>query len=218
MPKVDVRFQLLGTQIPADHGYPLFAALSDLVPELHGDEDVGVLPVAGRLIGGRQLAITDASFLTLRIDSERIGQILPLAGKTVRIGPAQVTIGVPQTRALVPAARLYSRLVVIKGFMEPEPFLEAARRQLEAMEVRGCPMLVAQPAAAAANDHRPGGTHSPYLRRTLRIRDKEVVGFALRVEELTAEESIRLQETGLGGRRRFGCGVFLADQNRSGAR
>jgi CRISPR/Cas system CSM-associated protein Csm4 (group 5 of RAMP superfamily) len=28
------------------------------------------------------------------------------------------------------------------------------------------------------------------------------------VSELTAEESIRLQEHGLGGRRKMGCGVF----------
>ena len=42
--------------------------------------------------------------------------------------------------------------------------------------------------------------------------DKEIVGFALRVEELTAEESIRLQEKGIGGRRRFGCGIFVPER------
>ena len=36
-----------------------------------------------------------------------------------------------------------------------------------------------------------------------------MIGYALRVFGLTAEESIRLQEEGLGGRRRMGCGVFL---------
>ena len=43
----------------------------------------------------------------------------------------------------------------------------------------------------------------------IQIKDKSIVGYALRVVGLTAEESIRLQETGLGGRRRMGCGVFL---------
>lgn len=47
------------------------------------------------------------------------------------------------------------------------------------------------------------------IRRTLRIRDKTVVGYALAVTELTADESIRLQEAGVGGRRRFGCGLFV---------
>ncbi|MFH1918301.1 MAG: type I-MYXAN CRISPR-associated protein Cas6/Cmx6 [Planctomycetota bacterium] len=122
---------------------------------------------------------------------------------------SRIRIGVPQTRVLVPAARLYSRLVVIKGFLDPEPFLEAARRQLAALEIRGEPSLIPQPEIAAANLDKPAGTHSSYLRRTVRIRDKEIVGFALRVQDLTAEESIRLQEEGLGGRRRFGCGVFV---------
>ena len=42
-----------------------------------------------------------------------------------------------------------------------------------------------------------------------RDENKEIVGFAVRVEDLTAEESIGLQEAGIGGRRRFGCGVFI---------
>ena len=46
-------------------------------------------------------------------------------------------------------------------------------------------------------------------RRTLRIKDKEVVGYEVLVETLTAEESICLQEAGLGGRRHMGCGVFV---------
>jgi CRISPR-associated protein Cas6 len=48
-----------------------------------------------------------------------------------------------------------------------------------------------------------------YIRRTVRIREKEVVGYGLDVSRLTAEASILLQEHGLGGRRPFGCGVFV---------
>ncbi len=121
-------------------------------------------------------------------------------------------MGTPQTVAMKPTARLYSRLVVIKGFLEPQAFLEAAQRQLEELDVKGKPSLVYQPNVAAANADKNTGSRSPFLRRTIKIRDKEVVGFALRVEELTAEESIRLQEKGLGGRRRFGCGIFISDQ------
>jgi CRISPR-associated protein Cas6 len=43
----------------------------------------------------------------------------------------------------------------------------------------------------------------------MRIKDKKLVGYALRVTGLTAEESIRLEEEGLGGRRRMGCGVLV---------
>jgi len=209
---VDVRFGLQGSEIPADHGYHLFSAVSQLVPELHSDEEVGLHPISGRPCGNRCITLSKGSSLTIRLPADRIKQILLLAGKVMKIGEHAVRMGTPQTVALMPAARLYSRLVVIKGFLEPEPFLEAAQRQLGELDIKGKPSLVYQPNVAAANADKPTGSRSRFLRRTIKIRDKEVVGFALRVEELTAEESIRLQDKGLGGRRRFGCGIFIPDR------
>ncbi len=45
-------------------------------------------------------------------------------------------------------------------------------------------------------------------RRTFQVHGKQVVGYSLLVTELTARESILLQEKGLGGRRKMGCGFF----------
>ncbi len=108
MPKVDVKFPLVGQQIPADHGYHLFAAISGILPDLHGDDEVGIHAINGRLVGNRLLALTDRSCLTIRIEADRIREVLPLAGKRLRIGTAQVQVGAPHTAALVPAAWLGS--------------------------------------------------------------------------------------------------------------
>ena len=43
----------------------------------------------------------------------------------------------------------------------------------------------------------------------VRVKGKAVVGYSLIVSGLTAAESVRLQEHGLGGRTRMGCGFFL---------
>jgi CRISPR-associated protein Cas6 len=43
----------------------------------------------------------------------------------------------------------------------------------------------------------------------LRIRDRTIVGFSVLVQGLTAEESVQLQEEGIGGRGKMGCGFFL---------
>jgi CRISPR-associated protein Cas6 len=212
MPVIDIQFRIMGKLIPVDHGYHLFSAISDIVPELHRHANIAIHPVAGHLAGNRSLAIGERSCLTVRLPSEQIISVLPLAGKTLKLDGYSVQIGVPQARALIPSARLYSRLVVIKGFMDPDAFLEAAQRQLKDKEIKARPSLVKQSRIAEINQGKPGGTHSLYLRRTIRIHDKEVVGFALRVEELTAEESIRLQEEGIGGRRHFGCGIFVPDR------
>ena len=209
MPVIDFSFKLLGGPIPVDHGYHVYSSISRVLLAIHGDDQIGVHPIFGRLLGNRMLALTESSHLTLRLPVDRVPDILPLAGRTLDLGDGSITVGVPNTRALVPSAALESRLVIIKGFMEPETFLDAVRRQLAALEIRGEPFLMSTGNAVVENATRNGGTKSPWVRRTLRIRDKEIVGFALRVEELTAEESILLQEKGIGGRRRFGCGIFV---------
>jgi CRISPR-associated protein Cas6 len=111
----------------------------------------------------------------------------------------RIRLGVPQVRALVPAPSLVARLVTIKGFTEADPFLQAARRQLDALGV-------------AAELSIPGigrGRHAGKLRRhVLQIKERRVVGYTLQATHLTAEGSLRLQERGLGGRRRMGCGFF----------
>lgn len=209
MPKVDVKFKIIGKQIAVDHGYNLFAAISRRLPQLHDYSDVGIHPIAGHLLGNRLLQITEHSYLTVRLPVESISEIIPLAGKTLHIGEYEVQVGVPNTSALIPSKHLYSRLVVIKGFMDPNDFLDAVRRQMNELNIKGQPSLIEQPIIQHVNKGNVAGTRSPYLRRTICIKNKEIVGFALKVRNLTDDDSILLQEYGLGGRRRFGCGVFV---------
>ncbi len=227
MPAVDLAFRLTGRTIPADHGYLLYCALCERFPSLHlggdgralagragGSQDlwraVAVHPINGRLSGERQLSLTGRSRLTLRIDSGLVPEFLTLAGEKLALGGGEIRVGVPQSFALRPKARLRSRLVTIKGFLEPEPFLEAVRRQLDGLRIRGVPGLLKRRGIRSL-EGRSGESEDrcPFVRRTVRIKDKEVVGYAVEVSGLDAEESIRLQEAGIGGRRRFGCGVFV---------
>lgn len=189
MPTVDLAFKLIGTRISVDHGYALFAAVNRLVPELHDAKDIGLHPIRGRFDGNGCLVLSPASRLIVRVPDGRIHESLKLAGKALDVDGHRLSIGVPEVRALRPAMALVARLVTIKGFMEAEEFIEAAQRQLEAMDVK---------AALHIGE-----------RRTFRIKDKQVVGFEVLASELDAEGSIKLQEIGIGGRRRMGCGVFV---------
>lgn len=189
MPTIDLVFRLMGTAIPVDHGYALYAAINRVVPELHDAKDIGVHPVRGRFDGNGCLLLSPASRLIIRTPDDRIHEFLKLAGKTLEVDDHRFRVGVPEVRAFRPAVALYARLVTIKGFMEPEQFLDAARRQMETI----------------------GTTAKLELgeRRTFRVKDKQVVGFEMLAMELDAEGSVKLQEVGIGGRRRMGCGVFV---------
>jgi len=189
--------------LPADHGYLLYAGLSRLVPELHTRNCIAVCPIPGRLIGQRRLALTRQSWLRLRLEAELIPRMIGLAGRELHVGPARLRLGAPTVQALKPADRLRSRLVVIKVKEAPtaaeltaELFARAARKQLDDLGIsRNAQLAVGK-------------------RRTLRIKHKEIVGYEVLVERLAAEESLALQEHGLGGRRHMGCGVFVPVRER----
>ncbi len=203
MPKVDLSFPLLGGQIPADHSYLLYSAVSRLLPDTHEpdrpDADgYGIHPIGGRQLGGRTLQLTEHSRLVIRTDAEQIARFLPMAGKQLRLLDRTLRIGVPQVRSLVPAPALRSRLVTIK-LPDWWPTSRCGGRAFSRCRLRKLADLGISTEALLSLGKR----------RTLRIKDKEVVGYEVLVEGLTAEESIAIQERGLGGRRHMGCGVFV---------
>jgi CRISPR-associated protein Cas6 len=200
MPVIDLSFVLVGTTIPLDHGYALFSALCRIVPELHGDTKVGVHPIRGRQTAPGVLSLAEGSRLRIRLPSEGIAPYIALAGKEIELAGNHVRVGIPQVDGLVPAANLAARLVTFRNALTSAALEEDVRRELARLEIAGTAHLVPST--------RPNWQGQP-LRRVLRVKDKKVVGYALRVTGLTAVESLRLQEVGLGGRRRMGCGMFV---------
>ena len=200
MPTVDLSFSVMGKDaIPADHGYHLYSAISRVLPDLHATNGIGIHPIRGTQIGDRRLALDRRSRLVARTDTDHIAELLPLAGKQLSIGGTSLRVGVPQVRSLIASTTFRSRLVVIKTKQAPrasdltlEIFTAALRRQLDALEVSSEAIVTIG------------------KRRTLRIKDKEVVGYEVILEGLIADESLDIQEKGLGGRRHMGCGVFVA--------
>jgi CRISPR-associated protein Cas6 len=201
MPLVDLIFPVLGTTLPTDHAYLLYAALSRRIPRFHDPASRMRFASINGLGGGKgQLLMFNKSRLRLLLLPEAIPEILPLAGESLEIGEHRVRLGVPHVAALIPAAALAARIVTFKNATSPERFIEKARRELDALGIRGeagIPLILT------------GERRGEPRRQIVRIKGKRVIGFAIRVTALTAEESVRLQEEGVGGRRRMGCGFFV---------
>jgi CRISPR-associated protein Cas6 len=202
MTTIDLLFPVVGSRLPTDHCYMLYGAMSRLLPCLHdGNVAFAMAPITGQYVGHGLLQLDPMrSRLRLRLSAADVPRVLPLAGKGITVMRHRIRLGVPQIQTLEPAPALYARTVAIKNSTEVGTFLQTARRQLDEIGVGGSLRV---PEHIGRN-----GSVEPQ-RRVLRIKGVRIVGFALLVEELTPEESLRLQELGLGGRRRVGCGVFV---------
>ena len=99
MPLIDLAFRLTGTNIPVDHGYALYAALSRLLPDIHAAKDIGVQPIRGVYSGNGTLHVTDFSRLILRLPDEQIQPYLKLAGKRLELDEHPLSVGVPEVRS-----------------------------------------------------------------------------------------------------------------------
>ncbi len=201
IPYVDLSFSVMGKSLLIDHGYALFSALAHWKQELHHLESMSITAITGIPTEQGMMQLTDRSRLLIRLPVDKVPLVYPLAGKSLTIGKHKIHFGIPQMDFLQPTQRLRSHLVVIKGYQEPESFLEAAQRQLEQLDIQGNLRILT----------KADGTPK---RKTLKIKRFTVVGFGLEVTRLSDEDSLTLQRNGIGGKHKMGCGVFVPVKER----
>jgi CRISPR-associated protein Cas6 len=194
----DYLFPVEGQSIDVDHAHPLYGGISQIIPEFHESNSIGIFGINGKLSGGysKRLNIDADSVLKIRIPLELSRSIYKLAGKTLQIHQDKIYLGIPELELIVPSQNLEARIVTIKGFLDASALETAAQNHLDRLEIVGKVRVLTRP------DGQPRC-------RTVKIHKKKVVGFGVRVEGLSDRDSLLLQQQGIGGRRKMGCGLFL---------
>jgi CRISPR-associated endonuclease/helicase Cas3 len=184
-----MRFPIIGDSLPRNHGRAMFRAISRLIPEVASADWLLVKHArcVGRLYGAPN--ILARSRLRMRLPQSRVSLMLKLSGKRIDIGRHPVRFGTPDISLLKPCSSLYAKCVTIKGCQTPCAFLDALAWKLDKMSI-GCEIELGLPCR-----FRSGG--------------RVVIGFALTLHDLCEEDSIALQEQGLGSHRHLGCGFFV---------
>jgi CRISPR-associated endonuclease/helicase Cas3 len=188
MTYVELQFPFTGKTLPSDHGYGLYGAISRIIPEAHSADWLAIETIPGAARGDGVTHLDPQARLKIRIPQDHVPLMLKLAGKRLEVDGHAIRLGAPQISLLKPATTLYARVVTIKGFTEPEPFLDAVCRKLDELGVKGKPVVEE--------------------RRVVKVGSHTIVGFGLKIHDLSDESSLILQEHGVGGRRRMGCGFF----------
>ena len=191
---IDLLFDLEGSMLPVAYPFALWEALTQRVPELAEDESTGILPLRGT--GNKEgLLLTKRAKLVMRLPTRLAGstaarltgQQLDIAGRTVRLGAAK-------ERPIYSFPTVHSQLVA--GASDELLFVENINEQLDRMGIKG--KLICG------------------KRRSIGDESRSVQGFSLVIHDLKAEDSLRLQFTGLGTDRHFGCGIFVPSKVISG--
>jgi CRISPR-associated protein Cas6 len=197
---VDVLFALQCREIPVDHCHALSTALLDAAPWLD-EPGCGIhsIHVAGSQNGWERpshgvdqaLLLSRRTKLSIRVPRERVEQLrAALEGKTFDVGGAALGVGSGKPKALSQAATLFARYVAGPAELDEEGFLRWAAEALTALDIRMRKALCGKATALAT----PAG---PLITRSLMLAN------------LSADESVRLQERGLGPHRVMGCGLFI---------
>lgn len=201
---LEIRFLLRGKTLPADHGYALYSAIKNLhlkESDQNLDSNILLSSISGVPNGKGIIYLNSESRFRLRCPAQQVNQwyrilqnqVLDIRGHLIRLIKPKLTI--PK-----PSKTLRARLVTFK--LEewnlnsaPSYFLESCQKALSELEIKARPFI---------DSNKQGDL----ALRALKIKDKNCLGYGVIVEDLTDEDSIKLQCYGLGGRKHFGCGWF----------
>jgi CRISPR-associated protein Cas6 len=198
---VDLVFSIDCRELPVDHAHALSRAVLESLSESQSDSALGVhtVHVAGSQNGWERpehgseqsLILSRRTKLTIRVPGDRREDLRHrLEGASLNVAGYPLNIGKAKVRPLSKHTTLFARYVVVADRVDEDEFLQWAARELGGMDIRIRKALCGK----AVSLHTPQG---PLHTRSLMLAN------------LSVEESLRLQERGLGSHRQMGCGIFL---------
>jgi len=189
---VDLQFDLLGERMPAEHGYPLYRAISAHLHWLAEAPQAGIHAVRAAAIGGGMLGLSRRVKLVLRVPRDRMPEALALEGRELDLGGDALRVGAVRERAIEPWNTLYARLVIAGP--EDETAFATALGALLADIGQDCGIVLGRRASLRT----PEGTRG---------------GYAVMLHGVDPGNSIALQELGIGEHRLYGCGILVPYRN-----
>ena len=186
---VDVVFSLEDATLGDDHASALSLAVRRALPWLDAEPEAGILPLSGLARGNGVRFVGRRSRLVLRLPIHRSASADSLAGARLDLDGVALQVRTSSIRPLFPARGVVHSHLVSVGTDDEIEFLARCQSLLAERGLK--PQLITGKA------------------RELRAAEGLVRGFSLMLHGLGAAGSLAVQETGLGGHRALGCGIFI---------
>jgi CRISPR-associated protein Cas6 len=178
-----------GDTLPGDYRFALADALEAALPWLAGSPTAGVhrLNLVGS--GGEEPIVSRRTRLALRVPRERAGDAAALAGAELFVAGHRLRVGAARPRELQHHATLFAH--VVAGGEDELGFMQAVNAELSSLGVQ-CRAICG-------------------LRHVL--EGGRLAGYSLMLDGLSPDQSLTMLETGIGGHRRLGCGLFVGHKS-----
>lgn len=192
---VDVVYSIQCVRLPVDHAQVLSHAIQHQLPWFASEERAALHTIHVAESGNGWIRPDDfihvsrRTKLTLRVPKHRIEDAQQLSGKTLDLGDYPLTVGSSVIRPLSSLTTIFARYIAATEGDEQQ-FLREVLAQLTTLGIQPKKMLCGmEKSILLANG-------------TLRTR-------SLMLANLSVDESLTLQQRGLGSHRQLGCGVFI---------
>lgn len=197
---IDLSFKLKCRSLPLDHSQALSDAIHKALPWMDKEALAAIhcIHVAESGNGWIRpedpdndvLYLSKRTRMTLRLPKERIEAAKTLKGQSLDVAGNTLEIGEATTKELSKLTTIFSRYVVAEQVEDEEAFLEEVFGHLVALGIKPKKMM-------SGRQHRIRSSQGDLVSRTLMLA------------ELDVEQSVLLQQQGLGPARKLGCGIFL---------
>ena len=197
---LDLSFRMSCQQLPVDHAWLLRQALINELPWLDEEVSAGIHRIHGAASGNgwnrpdvasqSLLQISKRTRLQIRIPRHRIEDAQQLTGKQLQLDTHSIDIGSFQEKKLVATRTIFSRSVCGKNVEDEERFTNEVVSQLHNRSIKVTKMLCG-------------------LSHTIETPTGKIPARSVLLADIELEESIALQQEGLGPYPLLGCGIFL---------
>lgn len=197
---VDLSFAVGCKCLPMDHAYALSEALQQALPWLADEADAGLHLIHGAESGngwyrpqdteGAVIHLSRRTRMSLRLPKERIDDAAALQGAVLDVAGYPLEVGASTVKKLSSLPTLFARHVIAAADLSEQAFLEQVVAELRDLDIRVTKLM-------CGKSHDLRGPDSITHTRSVMIAD------------LDPEESVRLQQKGIGPGRKIGCGLFI---------
>lgn len=196
---IDLVFGITCRSLPVDHAYSLSQAIHNVLPWFADEPVAGMhtIHVAESGNGWIRPDGPDAMLhpsrrtkLTLRLPKHRIEDAETLIGQELDIDGHALTVNKASIRTLSAITTIFSRYIVANDTESETHFMEQTIERLKALNIRPKKLLCG-------------------IERLIHTPDGDIKTRSLMLADLRFDESVMLQQVGMGGFRNMGCGIFI---------